>query len=66
MALLEKTTVEITGLDLLVLKKIALIVGAVEKSVTAQSSKTETRALLSVLLEFINRAEVETRTQVGG
>lgn len=54
----QQTKVEISGLELLALKKIALIVRALEKSLTAHSSKTETRALLNVLMEVIGRAEV--------
>jgi hypothetical protein len=50
--------VEIGRIELLALKKLAIISGALAQSLRDASAAREQRALTSVLVEVINRADV--------
>lgn len=52
-----QTTIEITDIELLALKKLALINGALVKSLSGLAAH-EQRALLQVLIEVIGRADL--------
>ncbi|MBB4342106.1 hypothetical protein [Rhizobium leguminosarum] len=53
--------IEISPIELMALKKLALINGALAKTLTGTASR-ETSALLSVLLDVINRADLANAT----
>ena len=53
--------IEISPIELMALKKLALINGALAKTLTGVASR-ETLALLSVLLDVINRADLANTT----
>ncbi len=49
----------IDNLELLALKKLAVICGAVAKSLNDSRASREQKALTTVLVDVINRAEIE-------
>lgn len=53
-------TIEINPIEILALKKLAVINGALAKSLSGQASREQT-ALLSVLVEVLNRADLANR-----
>jgi len=53
--------IEITQIELLALKKLAVICGAVAKSLPGQAAVEQT-ALTRVLIDVVNRAEVANAT----
>lgn len=53
-----KFRIVIDKIELLALKKLAIISGALAKSLVNPSSAKEQRALTSVLVDVINRAEL--------
>ncbi|MCA0344082.1 MAG: hypothetical protein LCH99_30725 [Proteobacteria bacterium] len=53
-------TIEINPIEILALKKLAVINGALVKSLSGQASREQT-ALLSVLVEVLNRADLANR-----
>ena len=55
-------SVTITKIELLALKKLAIINGALAKSFADPSTAREQRALTSVLVDVINRAEIDNAT----
>lgn len=54
--------ITINKIELLALKKLAIICGALAKSLANPSTAREQRALTSVLVDVINRAEVANAT----
>lgn len=52
----------ISRLEILALKKLAIICGALASSLKDRSSAAEQRALTSVLVDVVNRAEIENAT----
>lgn len=53
----------IDKLELLALKKLAVICGALAKAIKDPVASREQKALTSVLVEVINRAEIDNATQ---
>lgn len=56
-------SIEISQIELLALKKLAVISGALAKSISGQAS-VEQMALTRVLIEVVNRAEVSNATDL--
>lgn len=54
-------TFEITPIELLALKKLAVVNGALAKSLSGTAA-TEQTALLRVLIDVLNRAEIANAT----
>ncbi|TAX57146.1 hypothetical protein ELI01_18895 [Rhizobium leguminosarum] len=54
--------IEISPIEVLALKKLSLINGALASTLTGEASR-EQRALLSVLFDVINRAELANAIQ---
>jgi hypothetical protein len=52
-------SIEISNVELYALKKLAIICGALAKSLKNQSSAAEQRALTGILVNVINRAEID-------
>jgi hypothetical protein len=50
-------SVEISGIEVLALKKLALICGALATSLNDQTAAREQRALTRVLVDVVNRAD---------
>lgn len=55
-------TIEITPLEVLALKKLALINGALAQTLTDASARREQTALLRVLMDVTQRADIANRT----
>lgn len=55
---MKMATFEINPIELLALKKLAVISGAVAKSLSDKTASREQNALTNVLIQVINRAEV--------
>ena len=51
-------SVEISSIEVMALKKLALICGALATSLKNQTAAREQRALTKVLIDVVNRAEV--------
>ena len=51
--------IEINPIEVLALKKLSLVVGALAKSFDSPTAKRETTALLSVLMDVTARADLE-------
>lgn len=54
--------IEIGPIELLALKKLALINDALAKTLKAPSARTEQEALLGVLMDVIRRADLATES----
>lgn len=54
-------TVDITPIEVMALKKLAVINGALAKSISGKAS-VEQMALTRVLIEVVNRADVDNAT----
>lgn len=54
---MSKFAVEISTIELLAMKKLAVISGALAKSLSGQASREQT-ALTRVLIDVVNRAEL--------
>nr|DAH84816.1 MAG TPA: hypothetical protein [Caudoviricetes sp.] len=57
-------SVEISPIEVLALKKLALINGALAKSLANPTAKREQTALLSVLMDVTARADLANQTKV--
>jgi len=55
--------IEINGIEVLALKKLALINGALADTLKDQTAAREQRALLSVLIDVVRRAELANAKQ---
>lgn len=55
--------IEISGVEVLALKKLALINGALADTLKDQTAAREQRALLSVLIDVVRRAELANAKQ---
>lgn len=55
--------VEISFIEMMALKKLALINGALAQSLKDQGARREQNALLSVLVEVVNRADLANQTK---
>jgi hypothetical protein len=51
-------TIEISGIEITALKKLALINGALAETLRDQTAAREQRALLRVLIEVLQRADL--------
>lgn len=51
-------SIEINSIELMALKKLALVNGALVESLSSYAAKQETKALLSVLIDVVNRADL--------
>lgn len=58
---MSKVSVEISTIEILALKKLAVISGALAKSLSGQASREQT-ALTRVLIDVVNRAELSPPT----
>lgn len=57
--------IEITPIEVMALKKLAIINGALAKSLTGTASREQT-ALLSVLVDVVGRAELANAAEKAG
>lgn len=57
-------TVEISAVEVLALKKLALICGALGSSLSDASAAREQRALTGVLISVVNRADLALATKL--
>ena len=55
-------SITITKIELLALKKLAIINGTLAKSLQSPSAAREQKALTSVLIDVLNRAEIDNAT----
>ncbi|MBB4649611.1 hypothetical protein GGQ99_001333 [Aminobacter niigataensis] len=56
-------SIEISPVEVLALKKLALINGALAQSLANQTAKREQTALLRVLMDVVGRADVADQTK---
>lgn len=60
---MSDTAVKISDIELLALKKLAVISGALAKSLSDASAAREQMSLTRVLVDVVNRAELSTPTK---
>ena len=56
-------TVEISFIEMMALKKLAIINGALAESLNNRTARSEQQALLRVLVEVVRRAELDDELQ---